>query len=114
MRKKHVVNRKHRSTSGYIVVLVAALFVLGAAISGRSFLRIYRLSKTVREERIQKDDIARKKALLDMEVFKLANDSLYIEDIARREYGMIRRGEEAYTISLPDTAKEKKEHDIGK
>jgi cell division protein FtsB len=71
--------------------------------SGRSLVQILRLSKMKTEERKAGNELERKKTRLQLEIFRLTSDSLYIEEIARREYGMVKRGEEVFTISPPDT-----------
>lgn len=48
------------------------------------------------------------KRSLEREIERLTSDTLYIEEIARKEYGMIKKGEEVYHISLPDSGEQKK------
>ena len=46
-----------------------------------------------REEKALNDAI-KEKELLELEIEKLTEDSLYIEEIARKEYGMVKNGED--------------------
>ena len=113
--KTHLTaRRKHRTKGRYIVAVIAVLVVFGLVSSGRSLVRILRLSTLKTEERKAQDEMNQKKTRLQLEIFRLTNDSLYIEEIARREYGMVKHGEEVFTISPPDTTKRKKAHVPGK
>ncbi len=68
--------------------------------------KIWRLSRIQHtEERALKSTIEEKKRL-ESEIERLKTDSLYIEKIAREEYGMIKKGEEVFHITLPDTESE--------
>lgn len=66
-------------------------------------MQILHLSKTKTEERKAADNLARTKTRMEIEIYRLLSDSLYIEEIARKEYGMVKRGEEVFSISPPDT-----------
>ncbi len=56
------------------------------------------------EEQAFKEGILKREAL-KQEIERLMNDSTYIEEIARKKYGMIKEDEEAFLITLPDSAK---------
>ena len=58
----------------------------------------------VREALDKAEQVREEKELLEAEIGRLEADSLYIEEIARREYGMVREGEEAFRLTLPDSA----------
>jgi cell division protein FtsB len=102
------VRRKRHGPGVYILAFVAVLVVLGLVSSGRSLVQIYGLSRTKAVERKAGSDLEREKTRLQMEIFRLLSDSLYIEEIARKEYGMVKKGEEVFNISPPDTTKGKK------
>ena len=55
------------------------------------------------EEKALNDDHQKKEALMK-EIERLNTDSTYIEEIARKEYGMIKKGEKVFHITLPDSA----------
>lgn len=100
-------NRKLRKKPGWYLVVALLLLVVGygASKSGQGLYRVWRLSRMVRqEEKAYREDLARKKAL-EKEIERLATDSTYIEEIARREYGMKKKGEEVFQITLPDSNK---------
>jgi len=100
-------NRKLRKKPGWYLVVALILLVGGysAIKAGQGLYKVWRLSRMVRqEEKAYREDLARKKAL-ETEIKRLTNDSTYIEEIARREYGMKKKGEEVYQITLPDSNK---------
>jgi cell division protein FtsB len=85
-----------------LIIIAAALFITISF--GRGLVEIGRLWYRNHTEAGHRDDVLREKEQLETEVERLKNDSLYIEEIARKEYGMIREGEEVYHYSLPDSA----------
>lgn len=91
-----------------MVITLAVIILYGGANFSRGLLRIWRLSSLKRQEQhtIKKtqDEIDR----FEGEIKKLKSDSVYIEEIARREYGMVKKGEEVFHITLPDTVDKRK------
>ncbi|MFC1607566.1 septum formation initiator family protein [Candidatus Latescibacterota bacterium] len=64
----------------------------------------------MRMKRIEERNLRRAMKLRDELIHergRLQNDSTYIEEIARREYGMHRNGEKVYYITNPDSNTEK-------
>jgi len=99
--------RKLRKRPGWYLVVTLLLLVggYGAIKSGQGLYRVWRLSRMMRqEEKAYREDLARKEAL-ETEIEMLTNDSTYIEEIARREYGMKKKGEKVFQITLPDSNK---------
>lgn len=88
-----------------------ALIILGViliAAFGKGLVRITRLLFIKHDRVEQRDEALRQKNYLETEIERLTSDSLYIEELARREYGMIKEGEEAYRLTLPDSSGEGK------
>ena len=96
----------------YLFRTILVIAVLYAFFSfSRGMYRIWRLSRIQHtEERALKSSIEEKKRL-ESEIERLKTDSLYIEEIAREEYGMKKEGEEVFQITLPDTASEGENND---
>ena len=87
----------------FILVIIAGFYTFG--ISGKGIIKIWRLSRMKKqEEQAFKEGILKREAL-KQEIERLMNDSTYIEEIARKKYGMIKEDEEAFLITLPDSAK---------
>jgi cell division protein FtsB len=88
-----------RVSVAYLILLVAAVLLLGNAIAGESgFL-------TMRQARQQYEDLARsvaalreENARLREEIRRLNNDPAAVEEIARRELGLVRPGEKVFIV----------------
>ncbi len=103
MARKPAVRKKRRNPGRVIFVLFVGIVIFGFANLSRSFLEILNLSRMKAEEEKARDEALRKRDALLGEVIRLESDSLYIEEIARRDYGMIKPGEEVFNITLPDS-----------
>ncbi len=108
MKIGYTARKKRRRTGGFIIVFIAVVALFGLVNTGRSLLKIYRLDKMKHEERSLRNNLSKQRDRLRLEIYRLSNDSLYIEGIARSEYGMIKKGEEVFNISAPDTTNGKK------
>lgn len=101
------VNRRkkvRKKRPGVILVLVAIVALYSVYITGRNAGRIWRITAIKRAEKHKLDEAVARLDSLKIEKERLQNDSAYIEEIARREYGMVREGEEVYYITLPDSS----------
>ena len=83
-----------------VLLLLTLLLVFGF---GKGFVRIGRLLIRKHTEEQRLEQVREEKERLEAEIGRLEADSLYIEEIARREYGMVRDGEEAFRLTLPDS-----------
>lgn len=114
MIKKRTVRKKTYHKGRIVLIAALAVVLLGMINSGRSLLKILELTRMKKEEQRARDESILKRDSLQEEVYRLQNDSLYIEEIARREYGMLKEGEETWNITLPDTTKRMNEDVSGK
>lgn len=99
-----VKRQKRRKPVWYLLVtlaIVAALFFTFN--TGKRMIEIWRLTSMKRQEEQMLDEARKKKEQLLLEKDRLLNDLSYIEEIARRDYGMLREGEEMFEITLPDS-----------
>jgi cell division protein FtsB len=94
--------------AGFGRLAFLVLFILGLYIFGRSAYTIWRLSVLKKAEEKSVRIIEAERDSLKNEINRLTSDSLYIEEIARSEYGMIKPGEKTYRITLPDSTVIKK------
>ncbi len=84
----------------YLIPAVVALFILYFTVFGeRGLLRIYHLSKEKQEVQRRLDSIKNENLKLVKEVDALKNDRRYLESIARRDFGMVRKNEVIYQFS---------------
>ncbi len=102
------VNKKRklkRKPGWYIITSAVIIIVLYASINlSKSVYKIWRLSRMKNEEIKAIHDITEDLEKIELEIERLKTDSLYIEELARKEYGMIKKGEEVFHITLPDTS----------
>jgi cell division protein FtsB len=84
--------------------VILGLLIYASIGAGKSVYRIWRLSGIKRTEERKLERAREEKLRLENEIERLKSDSLYIEEIAREEYGMVKEGEEVFEITLPDSS----------
>lgn len=81
----------------YIIPGLAVAFILYFTIFGeRGLLRIYHLNKEKQQVQQRLEAIKGENMKLVREVEALKNDRRYLESIARRDFGMVRKNEIIY------------------
>ena len=81
----------------YIIPIIAVAFILFFTIFGeRGLLRIYHLNKEKQEVQLRMEVLKGDNLKLVREVDALKNDRRYLESIARKDFGMIRKNEVIY------------------
>jgi cell division protein FtsB len=81
----------------YVIPLLAIALILYFTVFGdRGLLRIYHLNKERREVQLRLDTLKNENLKLVREVDALKNDRRYLESIARRDFGMVRKNEVIY------------------
>ena len=81
----------------YIIPILAVTFILYFTIFGeRGLLRIYHLNKEKQDVQLRLEAIKGENLKLVREVDALKNDRRYLESIARRDFGMVRKNEIIY------------------
>jgi len=81
----------------YIIPILAVAFILFFTIFGeRGLLRIYHLNKEKQDVQQRLDALKGDNLKLVREVDALKNDRRYLESIARRDFGMVRKNEIIY------------------
>jgi cell division protein FtsB len=97
----------------YIIPILAVAFILFFTIFGeRGLLRIYHLNKEKHDVQRRLDALKSDNLKLVREVDALKNDRRYLESIARRDFGMVRKNEIIYQFPpksvTPSIEQEKK------
>ena len=106
-----VKRKRKRKPVWYLLITLAIVVALYFTFNtGKRLTEIWRLSSMKRQEEKTLDEARKKKEQLLLEKERLLNDLSYIEEIARREYGMIREGEEMFQITLPDSEETEKDN----
>jgi cell division protein FtsB len=81
----------------FILPLVAVVVILYFTVFGdRGLLRIYHLNREKNEVQSRLDSVKNENMKLGREVDALKNDRRYLESIARRDFGMVRKNEIIY------------------
>ncbi|MFC1490035.1 septum formation initiator family protein [Candidatus Latescibacterota bacterium] len=103
-----MIKRKKKQKPGrYLLTTVIFLIVLYVSFGfSKSLYKIWRLSRIKSSEEKVLESAIEEKKQLKLEIERLTTDSLYIEEIAREEYGMTKDGEEVFQITLPDSSSE--------
>ena len=100
------LKKRHKPGWYLIATLIVVASFYGLSKSGKGLIKIWRLSRMRKtEDKIFNEAVQRKKEL-NREIERLTKDSTYIEEIARKEYGMKKNDEEVFIISFPDTETE--------
>ena len=103
----NAIKRKRRRKPGWYVLaaLLAVIVLYFLSNTGRNIADIVKLELLKRgEEKTLKKAMERREAL-NLQRERLLNDSTYIEEIARKEYGMKKKGEEIFYITNSDSGK---------
>ena len=79
-----------------IPFLIISLILYFTVFGERGLLRIYHLNKERQEVTVRLEAIKSENLKLVREVDALKNDRRYLESIARRDFGMVRKNEVIY------------------
>jgi cell division protein FtsB len=97
----------------YIIPILAVTFILYFTIFGeRGLLRIYHLNREKQDVQQRLETLKNDNLKLVREVDALKNDRRYLESIARRDFGMVRKNEIIYQFppkSNPKIIEQEKE-----
>jgi cell division protein FtsB len=88
-----------------IIVLSILAFILLGVIFIPGYLKLRRLTRQNREFEKQIEEIKQANMKLKEEQQKLISDPLYLEEVAREKFGVVRKGEVVYKV-LPPQQKE--------
>lgn len=91
-----MISRRFKKVLKMAVLMLAAVVVLATIFSNKGLIANYKLKRQLQSmnERIEKLNQSNK--YLRNELYRLRNDRHYIEDLARRELGLVQQGETVY------------------
>jgi len=90
----------------YIIPILAVTFILYFTIFGeRGLLRIYHLNKEMQDVQHRLEALKGENMKFMREVDALKNDRRYLESIARRDFGMVRKNEIIYQFPQKNDVK---------
>lgn len=89
----------------YLIPAGAILFILFFTVFGeRGLLRIHQLNREIREVRKHLDELKAENEKLKREIEALKTDRRYLESIARKDFGLVRRNEIIYKFPAAEKA----------
>ena len=82
---------------GYLIILGFIVFILGYSFFGdRGIMNVIILKKELSQIEYDKQSLKAENEKLDEYIYCLKNDKKFIENIAREELGLAKRGEMVY------------------
>ena len=94
----------------YVIPALAVAFILYFTVFGeRGLLRIYHLNREKQQVEQRLEAIRGENMKLVREVDALKNDRRYLESIARRDFGMVRKNEVIYQFPPQQKPEETKQ-----
>lgn len=97
------LSQRERKKMLTISTIVTLLLISWIVFGPTGALKYYKITKDLETFRIQNQELEEQNKALREEVDKLLNDPKYIEEIARKKYGLIKKNEIIF-----DFEKEKK------
>jgi len=95
----------NRKKTPYIV-LIAALAGAWTVFGPYGFLKYYRVARELKQIEIKNEELRQANNELQHEINRLKKDPAYLEEVARQQYGFIRKNEVIY-----DFPEKKKKHE---
>jgi len=78
------------------LLLLVLLFLWIVFAPGRGMLSLYKTKKEIQSLQAENSELQEKNRELQEEIDKLQNDPAYLEEKARKEYGMLKENEVLY------------------
>lgn len=75
---------------------------------GNGLFSLLRQRSDLRDLQQQTEDLRRENAKLAEEIDRLENDTAYLEEVARKDYGLLKKNEQVYDFSKPEKNKGEK------
>jgi cell division protein FtsB len=85
---------------------VALLTVLGLAwllfSPGTGLLSVFSTRSELQKLKAETAELSRENAVLEAEINKMKNDPAYLEEVARRDFGLLKPNERVFDFSRPE------------
>lgn len=92
------LNKTERRRIILITILTFSLATAWIIFSPQGALRYYDLKKQITTVKNENRELKGKNLKLEQEIEKLKNDSAYLEEIARKEFGLVKKNEIVFTF----------------
>ena len=91
------IRERKRLLTIFVVVLIAIILWLFAGPKG--VFRYYRLRKEIEAVKTEASVLEKQNISITEEINRLENDPSYLEDVAREDYGLVRKNEIVFDFS---------------
>jgi len=101
-----VFKRLRKKPALFLVLFLLLILGFFAFFGDKGILHLLRMEKELVRIREMNTKVEEENRKLRGEVTRLQHEKRYIEEIARKELGMVKEGEIIYQFDLPETRKE--------
>lgn len=97
LRNQRGLNLSERRLIRRVLLLVIVLGIIWLLFApGRGIIHYHRLQKQIESLARENESLAERNAELKQEIDRLQNDDAYLEELARKKYGMLKENESVY------------------
>ena len=106
IRKKSEENRRETKKLWYLGLLVAAFFLLWVFFApGRGYYHYRKLQKEIGALTQENSQLESKNVELSKDIKRLQSDDTYLEEVARKKHGLLKKDEIVYEFDPPKKKK---------
>jgi cell division protein FtsB len=99
--------REKRAITRIALFLFLVSLLILAFAPGRSLYSQYKVKKEIEAQTAHNRIIEQRNRELSKEIKRLKTDDAYLEQLARKKHGMLRKNEEVYYLKKPEKAKKR-------
>jgi len=106
IRKKQEEHQQETKMLWYFALAVAACFLLWILFApGRGYLRYRKLQKEIATLTQENSRLEAKNIDLSQDIKRLQSDDTYLEEVARKKHGLLKKNETVYEFEAPKKKK---------
>jgi len=106
-RKQQEDNRQNNKTLWFLGALVGVFFLLWILFApGRGFLHFLKLRKEIAELTEENSRLEARNVELSEDIKRLRSDDKYLEEVARKKHGLLKKNETVFEFEPPKKKKE--------
>lgn len=106
VRKKQEENRQEKKILWALGLIVAAFFLLWILFApGRGYFHYRKLQREITALTKENNQLEAKNAELTKDIKRLQSDDTYLEEVARKKHGLLKKNETVYEFDPPKKKK---------
>lgn len=106
VRKKQEENRQEKKVLWALGLIVAAFFLLWILFApGRGYFHYRKLQREITALTKENNQLEAKNAELTKDIKRLQSDDTYLEEVARKKHGLLKKNETVYEFDPPKKKK---------